>query len=213
MIDTTWAKLKRSSDSKPDRDAALGIPAGGVARMVSSSGRIGLPVLQQVARSLSREDFVRFMQQPVLAGAAIHLGTLAAGSSSGSRTLNRTILFEPLEGSTDPGSPSESLKQAIYPLVRSEFATSAGAMFSIGRIDGNDFIMPDYAISKKHAILEIKRGDYFLKDCGSTNGTTLKGERLQNKPVQLRDRDVISFARYEFTFLFPGSLYDMLMAA
>jgi FHA domain len=205
MINSILAKFKRSSDSEPARASALGIPAGGVARMVSSSGRIGLPVLQQVARSLSREDFVRFMQKPVLAGAAIHLGTLAAGSSSGSRTLNRTILFEPLEGSANPGSASESLK--------SEFATSAGAMFSIGRIDGNDLIMPDYAISKKHAILEIKRGDYFLKDCGSTNGTTLKGERLQDKPVQLSDRDVISFGRYEFTFLFPGSLYDMLTAA
>jgi len=126
--------------------------------------------------------------------------------------LNRTVLFEPLEGSNEPVSASESLKQAIYPLVRGEFATSVGTMFSIGRIDGNDLIMPDYAISKKHATLEIRRNGYFLKDCGSTNGTTLKGERLQNKPVQLSDRDVISFARYEFTFLFPASLYDMLMA-
>jgi hypothetical protein len=213
MIDNTLAKLKKSSDSEPDRAAAQGVPAGGVARMVSSSGRIGLPVLQQAARSLSREDFVRFMRQPVLAGAAIHLGTLATQSGAGSRALNRTILFEPLEGSTEPVSASESLKRAIYPLVRGEFATSAGAMFSIGRIDGNDLIMPDYAISKNHAILEIKRGGYFLRDCGSTNGTTLKGERLQNKPVQLSDRDVISFARYEFTFLFPGPLYDMLVAA
>jgi FHA domain len=209
MIDTTLAKAKSSSDSKPDRATVPGIPAGGVVRMVSSSGRIGLPLLQQVARSLPREDFARFMQQPVLAGAAIHLGNL----SQGPRPLNRTILFEPLEGSSESASASESLKQAIYPLVRGEFATSAGALFTIGRIDGNDLIMPDYAISKRHATLEIKRGGYFLKDCGSTNGTTLKGERLQNKPVQLSDRDVISFARYEFTFLLPGSLYDMLLTA
>lgn len=213
MTDNTWATSKRSSASEPGRAAAQGLPAGGVARMVNSSGRIGLLVLQQVARGLSREDFARFMQQPALAGAAIHLGTLSTRSAAGSRTLNRTILFEPLEGSAEPVSASESLKQAIYPLVRGEFATSAGAMFTIGRIDGNDLIMPDYAISRNHAILEIKRGDYYLKDCGSTNGTTLKSERLQNKPVRLHDRDVISFARYEFTFLFPGSLYDMLMAA
>ena len=83
MIDTLWAKFKKSNDSIPARAPAQGIPAGGVARMVSSSGRIGLPVLQQVARSLSREDFIRFMQKPVLAGAAIHLGTLAAGSGTG----------------------------------------------------------------------------------------------------------------------------------
>jgi len=212
MINTTWAKLTRRNDSQPDRAVAPGIPAGGVVQMVSSSGRIGLPLLQQVARSLPQEDFIRFMQQPVLAGAAIHLGTLSERSSAGSRVLNRTVLFEPLEGSNEPVSASESLKQAIYPLVRGEFATSVGTMFSIGRIDGNDLIMPDYAISKKHATLEIRRNGYFLKDCGSTNGTTLKGERLQNKPVQLSDRDVISFARYEFTFLFPASLYDMLMA-
>jgi hypothetical protein len=213
MINHSLAKLKRSSDSEPGRAAALEVPTGGVAQMVSSSGRISLPVLQQLARSLSREEFVRFMQQPVLAGAAIHLGTLSARSGSGSLALNRTTLFEPLEGSQDSASASESLKHAIYPLVRGEFATSAGQMFTIGRIDGNDLIMPDYVISKKHAIIEIRRGSYFLKDCGSTNGTTLKGERLQNKPVQLSDRDVISFARYEFTFLFPGSLCDMLLAA
>jgi hypothetical protein len=33
---------------------------------------------------------------------------------------------------------------------------------------------------------------------------------LQTKPLEVHDRDVISFARYEFAFLFPGSLYDML---
>lgn len=212
MFVNPLAKLKRSTASEPARAASSGIPAGGVAKMVSSSGRIGLPLLQQVARSLPREDFVRFMQQPVLAGAAIHLGTLSVQSGAGPRALNRTTLFEPLEGPQEPVSASESLKQAIYPLVRGEFATSVGMVFSIGRIDGNDLIMPDYAISKKHAILEIRRDGYFLKDCGSTNGTTLKGERLQNKPVQLSDRDVISFARYEFTFLFPASLCDMLMA-
>jgi len=39
----------------------------------------------------------------------------------------------------------------------------------------------------------------------------LNGNRLQTKPVEIHDRDVISFARYEFTFLLPSSLYDMLM--
>jgi pSer/pThr/pTyr-binding forkhead associated (FHA) protein len=73
--------------------------------------------------------------------------------------------------------------------------------------------MPDYAISKNHALIEIKRDTYILKDCGSTNGTLLNGTRLQNKPVEVHDRDVISFARYEFTFLYPGSLYDTLMTS
>jgi pSer/pThr/pTyr-binding forkhead associated (FHA) protein len=124
--------------------------------------------------------------------------------------MNRTIVFEPVGTGEDAVSASESLKLAVYPLVKGEYATTIGEVFSIGRIGGNDFIMPDYAISKKHALIEIKRNGYFLKDCGSTNGTLLNGTRLQNKVVEVRDRDVISLARYEFAFLFPGSLYEML---
>ena len=168
-------------------------------------------MLLRTVQALHREDFIRFIQQPMLAGSAVLQGKLsAARSDSGPREMNRTILFEPLEDTEEIGAASDGLKHAIYPLVRGEFATSIGNVFTIGRIDGNDLIMPDYAISKKHAIIEVKRKNYMLKDCGSTNGTMVNGERIQSKPVELHDRDIISFARYEFIFLHPGSLYDML---
>jgi hypothetical protein len=186
--------------------------SGELARMISSAGRIGLNLLQRMVQAVSREDFIRLMQKPVLAGAGIHMGTLAARSDSGSQ-MNRTILFEPMGDGGESVSASESLKHAIYPLIKGEYATSTSNVFTIGRIDGNDLIMPDYAISKNHALIEIKRDSYLLKDCGSTNGTLLNGTRLQNKPVELHDRDVISFARYEFSFLYPASLYDTLMAS
>jgi hypothetical protein len=192
------------------RSAARAFPEG-IAQMVSSAGRISLPVLQRMGQSVSRDHFVDFLQVPVLAGSAIHKGTLAsAQANSGSREMNRTILFEPAVDCEQMASPSESLKHAVYPLVKGEHANSIGSFFSIGRIDGNDCILPDYAISKKHALIEEKRGIYLLKDSGSTNGTLLNGQRLQTKPVALHDRDVISFARYEFTFLMPGSFYDLL---
>ncbi len=194
--------------------SAVGMLAGGIARMVSSAGRIRLPIMQRMVQTVSREDFIRFVQAPVLAGSSIHKGTLtSAQANSGSREMNRTILFEPEEDAEHAVSPSESLKHAVYPLVKGEHANSVGNFFSIGRIDGNDCIMPDYAISKKHALIEDRRGIYLLKDNGSTNGTFLNGERLQTKPVAIHDRDVISFARYEFTFLLPGSFYDILKSA
>jgi hypothetical protein len=202
-----FSRPKENTISQPN----FSKETGGLARMISSAGRIGLNPLQRMAQAVSREDFVRFMQQPVLAGAAIHMGTLAARSEAGAQ-MNRTILFEPVGDGEESVSASEGLKHAIYPLMKGEYATSTGHIFSIGRIDGNDFIMPDYAISKNHALIEVKRDSYLLKDCGSTNGTLLNGTRLQNKPAEIRDRDVISFARYEFTFLFPGSLYEMLKA-
>jgi hypothetical protein len=202
-----FSRPKENAKSQPKNSSE----SGGLARMVSSAGRIGLNPLQRMVQAVSREEFIRFMQKPVLAGAGIHMGTLAARTDPGSGGMNRTILFEPMANGEASVSASEGLKHAIYPLVKGEYATSTGNTFSIGRIDGNDFIMPDYAISKHHALIEIKGGTYILKDCGSTNGTLLNGRRLQNKPLELHDRDIISFARYEFTFLFPGTLYDMLM--
>jgi len=70
--------------------------------------------------------------------------------------------------------------------------------------------MPDYAISKRHAIIDIEDGLYYIRDAGSTNGTKVNGERLGKKRTRLNDKDVIGFARYEFTFLYPKSLYNML---
>ena len=77
-------------------------------------------------------------------------------------------------------------------------------------VDGNDLIMPDFAISKTHAIIEIKRDFFWLADCGSTNGTSLNGQPVGKKPVKMTDGDKISFARYEFKLSSPRSLYHWL---
>jgi hypothetical protein len=213
-----FAKVfSRITGSRKDRPESLPpivepprAPAGGLAEMISSAGRIQLGFLQRLVQGVCREEFMRFLQAPALAGAAIHLGTLSLPSASGARDLNRTVLFEPIEDSTESATASESLQHAIYPLVKGEFAANTSAVFSIGRIDRNDLIMPDYAISKSHAAIELRRGTHLIKDCGSTNGTYLNGERVGQKPLELKDGDVVSFARYEFTFLFAGSLHDML---
>jgi len=178
--------------------------------MVNSAGRVDLTLLQRVALAAAPEDFVRFMQQPVLAGSAIHRGNLSAQRGPASREMNRTVLFEPAVTDGESISVSESLKHAIYPLVKGAQATSTAHLFAIGRTDTNDFILPDYAISKQHAVIEVKREGCSLRDCGSTNGTFLNGTRLDKKPVPLADKDVVGFARYEFAFLQPASLYSML---
>lgn len=202
-------KQKKTDDQSTGAGGKSKVPLGDISRMLNASGRIGLQILQKMVKVYSKLEFERFMQQPVLVGSSIQAGSLATQNRHAEDELNKTVVFE-LDAAEAVSSSSESLKHAIYPLVTSEYASGPVNVFSIGRIDGNDMIMPDYAISKKHAVIEIKRENYLLRDGGSTNGTMINGRRLDKKPAQIRDKDVVAFARYEFTFLFPDSLYDML---
>ena len=213
MLRKAISRLKKpkSEPSSPDssQKTAGSSPLGEIAKMLSASGRIGLVSLRKIAEEKEKDIFTRLIQHPVLAGSAIQAGRISNQGNSGDE-MNRTQIFEP--SNTNPGaSPaSEALRHAIYPLVKGEYSTTSSRAFTIGRIDGNDMIMPDFAISKKHAIINRDDGAYYLKDLGSTNGTLINGIRLDKKPVKIHDKDVLSFARYEFTFLFPASLYRMI---
>ena len=205
-------KPKRTADQSTDAAGESRAPLGDISKMLNASGRIGLQMLQKLAKVYNRVEFQRFTQQPVLVGSSIQAGSLAAHNRHAQDELNKTVIFE-LDADDAGSSSSDSLKHAIYPLVKNEYASGPVNIFAIGRVDGNDMIMPDYAISKQHATIEIKRGNYLIRDGGSTNGTMINGKRLDKKPVQIRDTDVVAFGRYEFTFYTPESLYSMLRGA
>lgn len=214
MLEKAFARFKKqlntaAKQEAPSQSAGHVAPAGRISKMLSASGRVSLAALRKLAQEHEAEAFVRYVQNPVLVGSAIKSGIISS-ASMGNDTLNSTQIFEPAKslGSTLPAS--ESLKHAIYPLVKGEYPATPQGAFYIGRINGNDMIMPDYAISKRHAIIDIEDGLYYIRDAGSTNGTKVNGERLGKKRTQLHDKDVIGFARYEFTFLYPKSLYSML---
>jgi len=217
MLGKAFSRFKKSKDKveapTPSPDAESASPLSDISSMLSASGRIGLANLRKIAQENDKESFIRFVRQPVLAGAAIQAGRISTQDGGGSgEEMNRTQIFEP--SGTNPGaSPaSEALTHAIYPLVKGEYSTTSSKAFIIGRVDGNDMIMPDFAISKKHASINMDSNSFYLKDLGSTNGTLVNGTRLDKKPLKIHDQDVLSFARYEFTFLFPSSLYKMLTA-
>jgi len=204
---------KKQKNDREDKSAVGkyggGSQLGDISKMLNASGRIALPTLEKLAKVYSKTKFAIFMEQPALVGSSIQSGSLNLKKRASKEEMNRTVIFE-IEDGEEASSPSETLKHAIYPLVKGEYSTGPVNSFTIGRVDGNDMIMPDYAISKQHAILEIKRGSYSIRDCDSTNGTSVNGKRLDKKPVQLKDGDIVGFARYEFTFLFPDSLFEML---
>lgn len=54
-------------------------------------------------------------------------------------------------------------------------------------------------ISNRHAILEYNFDEIFIMDLGSTNGTKVNGNRLNNEEkIKLKNGDIIQFANIEF---------------
>jgi hypothetical protein len=218
MLGRTFARFKKQKDNKTSGAASAKsksdrAPAGQLAKLLSASGRVSLASLRKMAQEGDAEEFVKFVRRPVLVGSAVRTGIISSQSGMANEELNSTQIFEPSKSMSSSISASESLKHALYPLVKGEYPATPRGSFYIGRINGNDMIMPDYAISKRHAIIDIEDGTYYLRDAGSTNGTKINGTRFGKKRVRLRDKDVIGFARYEFTFLYPKSLYSMLRKA
>lgn len=191
---------------------------GPLSRKLSPSGRITLAWLKLFFQESERADFIEYLQNPLLIGSALNAENFATShqpeeDSSGTTNLlkiNKTLIVN-LDGqiSKKPG-PGSSLPYAIYPLMKRTNSESQGGRFTIGRTKENDMIMKDMAISKRHAIIGIHKGAFFIKDCGSTNGTRLNGRTVADKPVKLNDKDVIQLGNYKFTFLTPVSLHDML---
>ncbi|MDY7230867.1 FHA domain-containing protein [Hyalangium rubrum] len=71
----------------------------------------------------------------------------------------------------------------------------------VGRAPPAAVLLEDDSLSRKHAELERNpRGNIFLRDLGSSNGTLLNGERIGQEPVELAAGDIIQFGMVEVVF-------------
>lgn len=180
--------------------------------LINPAGRVSLKTLEQLAALYDPETFVAFVRRPVLAGSGIQSGAVSPRARDKIANATMLLCLEP-ETVDDMGSGPDALKLAVYPLVKEHSNPRTSNLFAIGRVSGNDLIIPDIAISKQHASIEIQEGTrFFLRDNGSTNGTQINGYRIDSNYCELHDGDVVTFARYEFNFMLPRTLYANLMA-
>ena len=66
-----------------------------------------------------------------------------------------------------------------------------GEKFAIGRTSDNDLPIPISNLSRQHAKIERFADVYVVSDCGSSNGSTLNGEKLE-KPIGLKKGDILN---------------------
>ena len=61
---------------------------------------------------------------------------------------------------------------------------------TIGRVQGNDIVLPKGNVSKRHARIVLKDGKFIIVDLKSTNGTYVNGRKISS-PLVVKDTDKI----------------------
>src|SRR3978361_38770 len=59
---------------------------------------------------------------------------------------------------------------------------------TIGRVQGNDIVLPKGNVSKRHARIVLKDGKFIIVDLKSTNGTYVNGRKITS-PLVVKDAD------------------------
>jgi pSer/pThr/pTyr-binding forkhead associated (FHA) protein len=69
---------------------------------------------------------------------------------------------------------------------------------TLGRLPETDITVPDAGASRQHARISNANGEFVLTDLGSTNGTLVNDEVVQERVLQDGDRITIGETVLEF---------------
>lgn len=95
---------------------------------------------------------------------------------------------------------------------KERWADITGPRFTIGRSSANDLPLSDISISRSHAEVKVRDGEYLICDVGSKHGTFLNGVRVE-QPAALKNGDRIQLGGLNgFTLTFhQGDLLQSLL--
>jgi hypothetical protein len=74
-----------------------------------------------------------------------------------------------------------------------------GDRMTIGRRPDSDVFLDDVTVSRDHALLVKRSGDYYLDDLGSLNGTYVNRHRIESH--RLEDGDELQVGKFKLTYL------------
>ena len=139
-------------------------------------------------------------QNPESANYCARCGALLVKDEVGGEA---TQTFTPEQGD-EPAEALEDLGIKGPALVVRSGGGRAGEMFplegetTIGRSPDCGIFLDDVTVSRKHAILRERDGDFSIEDQGSLNGTFVNRKRVES--AQLDDGDELQIGKYRLTY-------------
>jgi adenylate cyclase len=89
--------------------------------------------------------------------------------------------------------------QIIFPDGGTDVFFLRKSKITIGRVEGNDVVLPDPRISRFHAEIEKSERGFIIKDLGSHNQVRVNGQKI--KSVLLKEQDEIRIGPAKLVFL------------
>jgi hypothetical protein len=74
-----------------------------------------------------------------------------------------------------------------------------GDRMTVGRRPDSDVFLDDVTVSRDHALVVKRGGDFYLDDLGSLNGTYVNRRRIESH--RLADGDELQIGKYKLSFL------------
>jgi predicted RNA-binding Zn-ribbon protein involved in translation (DUF1610 family) len=144
-------------------------------------------------------------QNPEAANYCSKCGALLVRDESGSDT---TMSYTHEEGEEEAAAIAEEIKTEGPALVVRSGGGRAGEHFllekeriTVGRSPDCDIFLDDVTVSRRHALVLRRDGQFFIEDQGSLNGTFLNRRRIESGQVE--DGDELQIGKYKLTFLSP----------
>lgn len=117
------------------------------------------------------------------------LGAVASHSSEEAVPSAVQLILTPVEQSS-----------VLEPIVVTRFPFLVNKSSDVFSRYRNSLPEESSFISRRHAHVFLKHGDVYIEDLGSTNGTFVGGERLEEHARKLEDGDVIAFGGETFAY-------------
>jgi len=99
-------------------------------------------------------------------------------------------------------SPGPAPEVAVYlgEKLLGTFSLAKGEL-TVGRNPGNDILIENVGVSRRHALIRWAEGQGVVEDLGSANGTFVNGQRIARQPLQ--DGDEILVLKHRLLFRMP----------